>query len=106
MASTTQSTITPDNPRYGIFWPLLLLLTALLVWFSFQLTQILKERDNQIAVQNNQETQLQNAGKLRATADALALGTYRLASQGNPNAKFLMDYLAKRGITINPPQQK
>jgi hypothetical protein len=106
MASTTQPTINSDNPRHSIFWPLLLLLAALLVWFSFQLVQILRERDNQIAVQNSQEAQIQNANKLRATADALALGTYRLASQGNPNAKFLVDYLAKRGITINPPQQK
>jgi hypothetical protein len=43
-----------------------------------------------------------NAGKLRASLDALAVDTQRLAEAGNPSAKLLVDELRKRGITINP----
>jgi hypothetical protein len=43
-----------------------------------------------------------NAGKLRASLDALAADTQRLADTGNANAALLVAELKKRGITINP----
>lgn len=94
----------PAPPNQNPFWPLLLLTLALLVWFSFQLSQILTEWENQIAAYNSQEAQVQLASKLRNSVDALANGTYRLASKGNDNAKQLIEYLAQRGITINLPR--
>jgi hypothetical protein len=94
----------PEPPNQNPFWPLLLLTLSLLVWFSFQLSQILTERENQIAAYGNQEAQVQLASNLRNSVDALANGTYRLASKGNANAKQLIEYLAQRGVTINPPK--
>ena len=49
---------------------------------------------------------MQNAAKMRAQLDALAAETQRLADQGNPNSKILVDELRKRGITINPNAAK
>lgn len=92
----------PEPPDQNPFWPLLLLTLSLLLWFSFQLSQILTERENQLAAYNGQEAQVQLAGKLRNSVDALANGTYRLASKGNANARQLIQHLAQRGITINP----
>jgi hypothetical protein len=95
----------PKRADQNPFWPILLLTLSLIIWFSFQLAQIFKERDSQIAAYALQEAEVQKASKMRNTLDALAVGTYRLASKGNANARQLIDYLAKRGITILPPKQ-
>jgi hypothetical protein len=45
---------------------------------------------------------VQQAQRVRQTLDALASETKKLADAGNPNAKIVIDELAKRGITVNP----
>jgi hypothetical protein len=94
----------PKPASQNPFWPLLLLTVSLILWFSFQLAQILTERDSQIAAYALQEADVQKASKMRNQLDALATGTYRLASKGNANARQLIEHLGKRGITINPPK--
>jgi hypothetical protein len=92
------------EPTHTLFWPLVVLVTALLIWFGFQFTQIMTDRSNLSAVHQQQEVLVQNAAKLTKAADTLALGTLQLANQGNPNAKLVVDKLARRGISINRPQ--
>lgn len=91
-----------QEQSYGIFLPILLGLVTLFIWFGFQASQLLKERDNINTLSANQQAIHDNAQKLRVQLDALAAGTARLAQQGNPNAQQVVNALRAQGITINP----
>lgn len=85
----------------SLFVPMLLATLALLGWLGFQTVQLAKERDALQAAYASQQLTVDNAAKLRASLDAIAADTQRLADSGNPNAKLLVDELRKRGITIS-----
>lgn len=85
--------------------PLLLVIMALVIWFSFQTVQLFKERQNLKTMHANQDQIIADAGKMRSQLDAIATGTQRLAEQGNTNAQTIVQQLAKSGISINPKQQ-
>jgi len=85
--------------------PMLLLTAALIIWAVFQTVQLYKERQNLTQAFDNQEQLVVNGKKMRTQLDALASGTKRLADQGNANAQFIVQQLAKNGISINPNQQ-
>jgi len=91
----------PSRPG-SVFLPLLLLSLAMLGWFGFQAYQLLTEREQIASARSNIEPQVQAATKLRASLDAVASGTAKLAAGGNPNARVIVDELRRRGITINP----
>jgi hypothetical protein len=82
--------------------PLGILAVAMLVWVGAVASNQMAESSRLKEVRANQEPLVQNSQKLRNSLDALASETAKLAAQGNPNAKILVDELAKRGITINP----
>jgi uncharacterized membrane protein len=84
------------------FPALLIALLALIGWFSFQAIQLFEERNALADSHQAQEQQMQNASKMRASLDAMASETARLAQQGNASARTLIDELRKRGVTINP----
>lgn len=84
------------------FLPVLLLALALLAWFAFQSVQLVREQRQLAQAQAGLEPQHAGATKLRASLDALAAATARLAGDGNANARVIVDELRKRGITINP----
>jgi hypothetical protein len=75
----------PDS-RHGAFVPLLLVLVTLLLWFGFQTSQLLKERENLATLRSNQEAIYANAQKMRAQLEAIAADTARLAQAGHPHA--------------------
>jgi len=83
------------------FVPLLLGGLAMLGWLGFQVQQQLAERELLGTAHASQQQTVDNAGKLRASLDALAADTQRMAQAGNPSAKLLVDELARRGVTIN-----
>ncbi len=91
-----------QDQEYGIFLPILLGLLTLVIWFGFQTSQLLRERDNLNTLSANQQAIYGNAQKLRMQLDALAAGTARLAQQGNQNAQQVVTALSAKGITINP----
>lgn len=100
-ATLSESTSPAKAATHSAFVPLLLGTLALLGWLGFQTQQLFNERQAlQIGYASQQQT-VDNAGKLRASLDALAADTQRMADAGNPNAKLLVDELRKRGITIN-----
>jgi len=82
--------------------PLGILSVALLVWTASVTWNLTSENSRLQAAKTSQETLVQNSQKLRASLDALASETAKLAAQGNASARFLVDELRKRGITINP----
>ena len=83
------------------FVPVLLSALALLGWLGFQTWQFYGERQALQTVYASQQQTVENSSKLRASLDALAADTQRMADSGNSNAKLLVDELKKRGITIN-----
>lgn len=85
-----------------VFLPMLLLAFALLAWFAFQSVQLVGEQQQLNQAQTGLEAQHAGATKLRASLDAVAAATAKLAAEGNPNARVIVDELRKRGITINP----
>jgi len=87
---------------YGVFWPVLLAIAAFLAWTGFQTVQLVSERTALSASNEQQEPLMQKSAKLRQSLDAIAAQTQRLAEQGNPNARVLVEELRKRGVTINP----
>jgi hypothetical protein len=87
---------------YSFFPPVLILVLALVGWFSFQAFQLFEERSALQESRFAQEQSVLTATKLRGSLDAMARETARLAQQGNPNARLLVEELRKRGVTINP----
>ena len=83
------------------FVPVLLSALALLGWLGFQTWQLYAERQALQAGYASQQQTVENSSKLRASLDALAADTQRMADSGNSNAKLLVEELKKRGITIN-----
>jgi DUF1365 family protein len=84
------------------FLPMLLIATTLVAWFAFQALQLARERQQLAVLHGSQDAQVESAAKLRASLDAMASATAKLADGGNVNARLLVEELRKRGITINP----
>ena len=94
----------PATPAPGIsvFVPALLMAIALVGWLAFQGVQLVFEKQQLGLAQANSEVQEQAAIKLRAALDAVATSTAKLATDGNSNARVIVEELRKRGVTINP----
>ena len=73
----------------------------MLGWLCFQTLQLFIERHALQTTYASPQPTVDNAGKLRASLDALAADTQRMADGGNPYARALVDELNKRGVTIN-----
>jgi hypothetical protein len=87
--------------NHGTFVPTLLCAMALCGWFGFQTLQSFDDRGALLAAHASQQQTVDNAGKLRASLDALAADTQRMAETGNVNARALVEELRRRGVTIN-----
>jgi hypothetical protein len=90
-------------PQRSGFVPMLLLALGMTGWLGFQSAQLLLERQQLATAQAALDPQVQGAAKVRAALDAVATATAKLAAEGNPNARAIVDQLRQRGITINAP---
>lgn len=84
--------------------PVLTLAVALTLFLAFHVQQVLREQANLKQVYAAQEQPLAQAKELQQRLDRLAVGTLRLAEDGNDNAKALVERLKQAGVTINPPK--
>lgn len=91
-----------ETESFGVFWPLLLTILALMVWLGYQTYQLVHEKSALETARAGQEQTMANANKVRGTLDAIAASTAKLADGGNANARVIVDELKRRGITINP----
>ena len=92
----------PEKPaQRSAFVPLILGGMALLGSMAFQGYQHLGDRQTLQNAHAAQQQTVDNAGKLRASLDALAADTQRMADAGNASARLLVEELKKRGVTIN-----
>ena len=88
---------------WGVFIPMLLVITALVAQSLYQAVQLSNERTALEAQHTAQTQPLDEAQNVRAQVESLAGATAALAEQGNPNAARLRDYLRQQGVTIRPP---
>ena len=92
----------PARRRYGAFLPALLMSLAVVASLGFQGFQLLREQQRLESALSGLEAQQQTAVKLRASLDAVATATARLAADGNANARVIVEELRRRGVTITP----
>jgi len=102
MFSERVSDAPPAHRRYGAFLPALLVSLAVVASLGFQCFQLVREQQRLESAMSSLETQQQTAVKLRASLDAVATATARLAADGNANARIVVEELRKRGVTITP----
>lgn len=86
------------------FVPLLLLALAVVGSFAFATSQLIAERNRLDQTLAAQQASVDASGRVRVAMDSLATQTRRLADAGNPNARAIVDQLARLGITINVKQ--
>ena len=84
---------------------LALTIVSLLIWFGFQTTQVVIERNNLGALKANMDGAMQDSQKLQAQLHSLITKTAELASGGNAAAKAVVDELEKKGIPIKAAAQ-
>ena len=65
-----------------------------------------EERQQLVTLRAVQNSQVEAAGKVRASLDTVATATAQLADSGNADARTIVEELRKRGITINPATPK
>jgi hypothetical protein len=85
----------------GVFVPLSMLALAVVVWLGFQCVQLALEHRQIGAAQAIIDPQEQTAIKIRSSLDGVATATAKLAAEGNPTARAIVEELRKRGVTIN-----
>jgi len=87
---------------YSPFMPMALLAFAFCAWLAFQCWQLVAEHRQLNLARAQLEAPLESSTKLRASLDAIATATAKLADQGNASARVIVEELRKRGVTINP----
>jgi hypothetical protein len=94
----------PTRPRAAINpWPLLaVLVVAILSWFGYQAWHLQREHRSLVQIRASSEAPLDQARKRRAQLESIMRRTFELAQKGNPGATFILQELARRGVTINP----
>lgn len=90
---------------YSVFLPALLIAVAVVASLVFQSIHLATELNRLGGGLAGLEAQRQVAVKLRASLDAVATATAKLASEGNANARVIVAELARRGVTITPQDQ-
>lgn len=103
--SRLRKRLTSDSPT-GPFLPLLLVTLAMVGLLSFQALQLWREHSTLAAVRSAQEPAYREAQRLQDQLEGMASSTARLADEGNPNARLVVDALRSRGITIDPKAKR
>jgi hypothetical protein len=90
-----------ERREASVFAPLLMLSIAVIGWLGFQSVQLALEHRQIGAAQAIVDPQEQTAIKIRSSLDGVATATAKLAADGNPTARAIVEELRKRGVTIN-----
>lgn len=97
---STLALVAGREPVANVFLPMLLFALAIVAWLAFVAIQEMNERAQLTAINAGLQTQDQEAIKLRGSFQSLAEATARLAAQGNPNARIVVDELRRHGIAL------
>ena len=93
-----------DSPArpHSPFIPVALLPLGFIAWLGYQTWNLAGERSQLELAHATQQPQIDQANKLRAALDTLAVTTQRLAGEGSVAARRVVDELGMRGVTITP----
>jgi hypothetical protein len=83
--------------------PLALLVVAVFLMVAFQTFVLVRERTNLGRIRAAQETNIQEAAKLRRELQDLAAATAKLADAGDAGAKAVVEEMHRLGVNIKPP---
>jgi hypothetical protein len=89
----------------NLLLPISLIAFVVFIMLGFQTSQILIERKALHDAKAQQVKPLDDSKKIQAQLDALAMGTKKLAEQGDKDAKAIMDQLKQMGISVGAPEQ-
>jgi len=82
---------------------LALVVLTQLVQGVHEVVRLTGQREDLQLMHASQDRALEEVKKARAQLEALAGGTARLAEQGNPSARALVEKLKAQGITLKAP---
>ena len=96
---------TPAVPRLGgrLLALLAVVILTQLMQGVHEVVRLTGQREDMQLMHASQDRALEEVKKARAQLEALAGGTARLAEQGNPNARALVEKLKAQGITLKAP---
>jgi len=96
---------TPAAPRFSgrLLALLAVVILTQLVQGVHEVVRLTGQREDMQLMHASQDRALEEVKKARAQLEALAGGTARLAEQGNPNARALVDKLKAQGIGLKAP---
>lgn len=89
-----------------LIFPVSLTAFVVFIMLAFQTSQLLRERDLLLTARSQQDKPLEEAQKVQVQLDALAVGTKKLATDGNKNAQLIVDKLKQLGVTIGAPKSE
>jgi hypothetical protein len=91
---------------HHLLYPLSAIAFTIFLFFAFQMTQVLHDRDFLIASKGQQEKAVEDSQRLQAQLVALIVGTQKLAAEGDKNAQNVVEKLKSIGVIPQPrPQQ-
>lgn len=79
---------------------LALVVASMLLLVVFQTIEVIRSRINLAESRDQQETALQEAAKVKRQFEALSAGVAALASDGDSNAKSVIDEMRREGVTL------
>ncbi len=82
--------------------PVFILAILMTLMTAFQMRQLILEKGAAKEAFASQEQPLEQSKKVADQFQALAVGTAKLAAQGNESAKSIIADLEKAGIKVNP----
>lgn len=80
--------------------PLALLAFVVTLFLGFQTSLMVSDRGMLQDSIKQQQQPLEQAEKVKTQANALAVGTLRLAKEGNKDAQMIIDQMKKAGIEV------
>jgi len=85
--------------------PMTLMALTMALFFGYQLTQIMRDRDSLHMAMGRIETPYTESQKVNAQFGGLVMGTKKLAEEGNAPAQELVKKLQQIGILQNEAQK-
>jgi len=86
-----------------LLFPVSLLAFVIFIMLAFQVTQLVHDRSMLHQVYNNQTKAIEEAQRVQAQLNALAMGTQKLSLKGDKNAEAIISRMKQMGITVNMP---
>ncbi|MDD3183133.1 MAG: hypothetical protein PHD48_10080 [Alphaproteobacteria bacterium] len=83
--------------------PIVIMAFTMALFFAFQMTQVMTDRDSLNQAFGRQETSFTESQKLNTQFGGLVVGTQKLAQEGNKSAVELEKKLKLIGVIQSPP---